>query len=331
MDATASARASRRRCRSSPSARCTGPAASSTTTRATCRRARRRPARTGCWPKARRRGLRRPDVRADRQHRRRRRRRSVVRTLPETGRRRRPRGRCRFPATPGCTLPTAGLPGWRRAAGSRSSSRARRPVRWSSKASIYWNAGRTPLRRRRQLAGDAHPVEPRIPLCAQRCCRAGPGRRVGAVHGAAAAQTGPRQRLRPTARWSTTPASSRSLSPYGRFVAFARSPRTWCRATPTASLDVFLRDRDTDADGVFDEAGAVSTVSRQPAAARSRATAPAAIPRSRADGRYVVFESDGVEPLRDRSAAAGRSQDPPLGSADRRHRARQPDRRPASR
>ncbi len=38
-----SGRASRRRCRSSPSARCTGPAASSTTTKATSRPARRRP------------------------------------------------------------------------------------------------------------------------------------------------------------------------------------------------------------------------------------------------------------------------------------------------
>ena len=36
--------------------------------------------------------------------------------------------------------------------------------------------------------------------------------------------------------------------------------RTWSRATPTAIHDLFVRDRDTDADGVFDESGAVRTL-----------------------------------------------------------------------
>ena len=48
-----SAHASRRRCRSSPSVRCTGPAASSATTKDTSPPARRRRARTGSWRRAR--------------------------------------------------------------------------------------------------------------------------------------------------------------------------------------------------------------------------------------------------------------------------------------
>ena len=93
-----------------------------------------------------------------------------------------------------------------------------------------------------------------------------------------------------------------------------RSPRTWCPATPTASQDVFLRDRDTDADGVFDEAGAVSTVrvsQRGGVQANGASNEPAITP----DGRYVVFSSFACQPVLGRPAAAAVVGDPALGSA----------------
>ena len=50
------------------------------------------------------------------------------------------------------------------------------------------------------------------------------------------------------------------MSASGRFVAFTSFATNLVAGDTNDERDVFLRDRDTDADGIFDEAGAVSTV-----------------------------------------------------------------------
>ena len=91
-----------------------------------------------------------------------------------------------------------------------------------------------------------------------------------------------------------TPGNSNSLMPAmsstGRFVAFMSFASNLVPNDTNGERDVFLRDRDTDADGVFDEPGAVATVrvsERQGVQANGPSEAPAITP----DGRYIVFTS----------------------------------------
>jgi hypothetical protein len=51
-----------------------------------------------------------------------------------------------------------------------------------------------------------------------------------------------------------------TMSRDGRFVAFTSSAENLVADDLNGNYDVFVRDRDTDADGVFDEPGAVATV-----------------------------------------------------------------------
>jgi hypothetical protein len=80
------------------------------------------------------------------------------------------------------------------------------------------------------------------------------------------------------------------LSANGRFVAFASAASNLVAGDTNGVDDVFLRDRDTDADGVFDEPAAVSTVrvSQLPAV---QGNGTSRFPRITPDGRYVFFES----------------------------------------
>ncbi len=82
-----------------------------------------------------------------------------------------------------------------------------------------------------------------------------------------------------------------AASANGRFIAFVSVANNLVPAD-VGIQDVFLRDRDTDADGVFDEAGAVSTVrasERNGVPSNGSSQDPAITP----DGRYVVFASAG--------------------------------------
>jgi hypothetical protein len=86
---------------------------------------------------------------------------------------------------------------------------------------------------------------------------------------------------------SFQPAASAS----GRFIAFASRAHDLVPGDLGAE-DVFLRDRDTDGDGVLDEAGAVSTVrvsERNGVGSNGDSGDPAITP----DGRFVVFASAG--------------------------------------
>ena len=81
-----------------------------------------------------------------------------------------------------------------------------------------------------------------------------------------------------------------SLSRNGRFVAFLSFASNLVPGDTNGVADIFLRDRDTDADGVFDEAGAVSTI-RVSQLGPVEANGPSFHPVVTPDGRYVFFES----------------------------------------
>ncbi|MEK7703352.1 MAG: hypothetical protein AAB426_00225, partial [Myxococcota bacterium] len=55
--------------------------------------------------------------------------------------------------------------------------------------------------------------------------------------------------------------------------------------------DIFLHDRDTDTDGLFDEAGAVATMRVSVDSLGTEADAASAAPAISADGTYVGFVS----------------------------------------
>ena len=82
---------------------------------------------------------------------------------------------------------------------------------------------------------------------------------------------------------------SPSVSADGRFVAFDSTSSNLAPGDDDTLHDVFLRDRDTDGDGIFDEPGAVSTICVSSVA--PVATAISRLPRITPDGRYVFFVS----------------------------------------
>jgi hypothetical protein len=91
-----------------------------------------------------------------------------------------------------------------------------------------------------------------------------------------------------------TPGNSNSfmadMSATGRFVTFMSFASNLVPNDTNGERDVFLRDRDTDADGVFDEPAAVATIrvsELHGLQANGASEAPAITP----DGRYVVFTS----------------------------------------
>jgi hypothetical protein len=81
-----------------------------------------------------------------------------------------------------------------------------------------------------------------------------------------------------------------TMSATGRFVAFMSFASNLVPNDTNNERDVFLRDRDTDIDGVFDEPGAVSTV-RISERAGVQANGPSGDPVITPDGHYVVFTS----------------------------------------
>jgi hypothetical protein len=85
------------------------------------------------------------------------------------------------------------------------------------------------------------------------------------------------------------PSRDPSLSHDGRFVAFASAAANLVPGDVNGLADVFLRDRDTDADGVLDEPGAVSTVLVSTRADAALYFGPAGRPVLSGDGRSVVF------------------------------------------
>jgi hypothetical protein len=83
--------------------------------------------------------------------------------------------------------------------------------------------------------------------------------------------------------------SSPSVSADGRYVAFISQATNLVDGDTNGVADVFLRDRDTDTDGIFDESGAVSTrrLNLGPQGVQADAPAGAVI----LSGRFVAFRS----------------------------------------
>ncbi len=95
-----------------------------------------------------------------------------------------------------------------------------------------------------------------------------------------------------------------SISADGRYVAFASTATNLVAADTNGVSDIFLRDRDTDADGVFDEAGAVSTTRISVGPGATQGTGPSTQPAISADGRFVAFVSTAANLVPGANAAA---------------------------
>ncbi len=85
--------------------------------------------------------------------------------------------------------------------------------------------------------------------------------------------------------------SDLSISPDGRYVAFYSSASNLVAGDTNGTTDAFVRDRDTDADGIFDEAGAVATTLVSVDSGGAQANGGSRYPSLSRDGRYVVFYS----------------------------------------
>jgi hypothetical protein len=81
------------------------------------------------------------------------------------------------------------------------------------------------------------------------------------------------------------------LSPDGRFVLFSTEASTLIAGDTNGVSDVFLRDRDTDADGVFDEPEAVSTTRISEGVGGVQANAHATRLTMTPDARFILFVS----------------------------------------
>jgi Tol biopolymer transport system component len=90
-------------------------------------------------------------------------------------------------------------------------------------------------------------------------------------------------------------ANGRSMSPAisgdGRFVVFTSVATNLVTDDTNDVADVFLRDRDSDADGVFDEPDGVLTTRISVAAGNVQANGVSSTPAITPDGRYVAFTS----------------------------------------
>jgi hypothetical protein len=84
---------------------------------------------------------------------------------------------------------------------------------------------------------------------------------------------------------------SPSISADGRYVAFSTDATNLVAGDTNLFADIFLRDRDTDADAIFDEVGAVATTRLSVGVGGAEANSSSYQPVITPDGRYVVFVS----------------------------------------
>lgn len=82
------------------------------------------------------------------------------------------------------------------------------------------------------------------------------------------------------------------LSADGRYVAFASAASNLVPGDTNGTEDIFVHDRDTDEDGIFDEPGQIATSRVSVSSAGGQTNSWSAYPDLSADGRYVVFQSD---------------------------------------
>jgi Tol biopolymer transport system component len=97
---------------------------------------------------------------------------------------------------------------------------------------------------------------------------------------------------------SIDPSNNPSISDDGRHVAFGSGGELDLTATEFLLLfDVFVHDRDTDGNGIYDETGGVTTVRVSEDSDRNEANGVSSDPSISADGRYVAFTSDATNLL----------------------------------
>ncbi|MCA9772251.1 MAG: hypothetical protein KC466_07560 [Myxococcales bacterium] len=77
----------------------------------------------------------------------------------------------------------------------------------------------------------------------------------------------------------------------GRFVAFQSAATNFDPLCTNAVLQIYLHDRDTDEDGIFDEPGAISTECVSLNAMGEAGNGASELPAISASGRYVVYRS----------------------------------------
>jgi Tol biopolymer transport system component len=82
-----------------------------------------------------------------------------------------------------------------------------------------------------------------------------------------------------------------SISADGRYVAFASSANNLVSGDTNAVSDVFVHDRDSDADGIYDESGALATTRVSVTSGGTEGNAASLTPAISADGRYIAFSS----------------------------------------
>jgi len=82
-----------------------------------------------------------------------------------------------------------------------------------------------------------------------------------------------------------------SMSADGRFVPFTSGASNLVAGDTNAAFDVFLRDRDSDGNEIFDETGGVATVRVSVAVDCAEGNAGGGASSISADGRFVVFDS----------------------------------------
>lgn len=82
-----------------------------------------------------------------------------------------------------------------------------------------------------------------------------------------------------------------TLTPNGRFVLFTTDASTLVAGDSNQIADVFVRDRDTDGNGIFDEPGRVSTTRISEGPGGVQGDAPSTAICITPDGRFVLFSS----------------------------------------
>ncbi len=82
-----------------------------------------------------------------------------------------------------------------------------------------------------------------------------------------------------------------SISADGRYVAFTSDATNLIGSDLNFQKDIFLHDRDSDNDGIFDESGAIATTLVSIPNAGGESDGRSNLPAISADGRYVAFRS----------------------------------------
>ncbi|TAD90334.1 MAG: hypothetical protein EAZ99_06825 [Alphaproteobacteria bacterium] len=81
------------------------------------------------------------------------------------------------------------------------------------------------------------------------------------------------------------------MSQDGRFIVFGSTATNLVAGDTNGVPDVFLHDRDTDGNGVLDEAGRVATIRVSTSTTGTQGNAASAVPILSPDGRFLVFNS----------------------------------------